>query len=137
MISKPYIKLKNVSKVFGQNPDTVIDLVQNNIDKAELQNDYNHVIGLQNINIDIPKNKIQVFMGLSGSGKSTLIRHLNQLIRPTSGEIVVNNVNVTELNKKDLINFRREILQWSFRSLHFYLIELFYRIHILVFKLEV
>ena len=28
MISKPYIKLKNVSKVFGQNPDTVIDLVQ-------------------------------------------------------------------------------------------------------------
>ena len=43
MISKPYIKLKNVSKVFGQNPDTVIDLVQNNIDKTELQNDYNHV----------------------------------------------------------------------------------------------
>ena len=52
MISKPYIKLKNVSKVFGQNPDTVIELVKNNIDKTELQNDHNHVIGLQNINID-------------------------------------------------------------------------------------
>jgi glycine betaine/proline transport system ATP-binding protein len=116
MISKPYIKLKNVSKVFGQNPDTVIDLVQNNIDKTELQNDYNHIIGLQNINIDIPKNKIQVFMGLSGSGKSTLIRHLNQLIRPTSGEIVVNNVNVTELNKKDLINFRRENFAMVFQK---------------------
>ena len=64
MISKPYIKLKNVSKVFGQNPDTVIDLVQNNIDKAELQNDYNHVIGLQNINIDIPKNNPSLYGSL-------------------------------------------------------------------------
>ena len=116
MISKPYIKLKNVSKVFVQNPDTVIELVKNNIDKTELQNDHNHVIGLQNINIDIPKNKIQVFMGLSGSGKSTLIRHLNQLIRPTSGEIVVNNVNVTELNKKDLISFRRENFAMVFQK---------------------
>ena len=51
MINKPYIKLKNVSKVFGQNPDTVIELVKNNIDKTELQNDHNHVIGLQNIYI--------------------------------------------------------------------------------------
>ena len=55
-------------------------------------------------------------MGLSGSGKSTLIRHLNQLIRPTSGEIVVNNVNVTELNKKDLINFRRENFAMVFQK---------------------
>ena len=93
MSNKPYISLKNVSKIFGENPESVADLVLNDIDKTTLQNDYGHIIGLQNISIDIPKNKIQVFMGLSGSGKSTLIRHINQLIRPTVGTITINNIN--------------------------------------------
>ena len=37
-------------------------------------------------------------MGLSGSGKSTLIRHLNRLIEPTSGEILVNDTDILKLN---------------------------------------
>ena len=59
MTSKPYIRLKNVSKVFGKDPQAIINLVLDNIDKTTLQNDYNHIIGLQNINIDIPKNMPQ------------------------------------------------------------------------------
>jgi glycine betaine/proline transport system ATP-binding protein len=35
-------------------------------------------------------------MGLSGSGKSTLIRHLNRLIEPTSGEILVNDTDILQ-----------------------------------------
>tara|TARA_Y100000590_G_C15705063_1_gene1008258 strand:+ start:146 stop:1183 length:1038 start_codon:yes stop_codon:yes gene_type:complete len=116
MKSKPYISIKNVSKIFGKRPDTVIDLVRDNIDKLTLQNEYNHIIGLQNIDIDIPKSKIQVFMGLSGSGKSTLIRHLNQLIRPTYGEIFVDDVDVTKLIAKDLIEFRRQNFAMVFQK---------------------
>ncbi|MDG2187809.1 MAG: ATP-binding cassette domain-containing protein [Hyphomicrobiales bacterium] len=116
MKSKPYISLKNVSKVFGKNSQDIIDLVLNDIDKTTLQNDYNHIIGLQNISIDIPKNKIQVFMGLSGSGKSTLIRHLNQLIRPTYGEIIIDGVDVTKLNYKELIPFRRKNFAMVFQK---------------------
>ena len=41
-------------------------------------------------------------MGLSGSGKSTLIRHLNRLIEPTFGEIIIDGVNVLKLNNKEL-----------------------------------
>lgn len=116
MKNKSYIRLRNVYKIFGQNPDKVIELVLNDIDKTDLQNDYNHIIGLQKINIDIPENKIQVFMGLSGSGKSTLIRHLNQLIRPTIGEIVINGTDVTQLSDKELIPFRRENFAMVFQK---------------------
>jgi glycine betaine/proline transport system ATP-binding protein len=48
---------------------------------------HNHVLGLDNINIDIEEQSIQVIMGLSGSGKSTLIRHINRLIEPTEGVV--------------------------------------------------
>ena len=116
MTSKPYISLKNVSKIFGENPESVADLVLDGIDKTTLQNDYDHILGLQNICIDIPKNKIQVFMGLSGSGKSTLIRHINQLIRPTVGSIIINNINVTELSEKELLSFRRKTFAMVFQK---------------------
>ena len=125
------MSLKYLAKI-----DSVIELVKNDIDKNELQNNHHHVIGLQNINIDIPKNKIQVFMGLSGS-EINVDKTPKSTIRPTTGEIIVNNINVTELNKKDLINFRRENFAMVFQKFALYLIELFYRIHILVFKLEV
>ena len=54
-------------------------------------------------------------MGLSGSGKSTLIRHINRLIDPTSGEISVEGTNVMELDKKNLIEFRRHKMSMVFQ----------------------
>ena len=53
------------------------------------------------------KELTQVVMGLSGSGKSTLIRHINRLIEPTEGSVVVDDQDVTKLNKNELLNFRR------------------------------
>ena len=54
-------------------------------------------------------------MGLSGSGKSTLIRHLNRLIDPTDGEILVEGTNVMLLNKEQLIDFRRHKMSMVFQ----------------------
>jgi glycine betaine/proline transport system ATP-binding protein len=54
-------------------------------------------------------------MGLSGSGKSTLIRHLNRLIDPTDGEIIVDGTNVMELNEKQLIEFREHGMSMVFQ----------------------
>ena len=112
----PFSMVRYLLDFFGKDPQAIINLVLDNIDKTTLQNDYNHIIGLQNINIDIPKNKIQVFMGLSGSGKSTLIRHLNQLIRPTHGEIIINGVDVTKLSDKELMPFRRQNFAMVFQK---------------------
>ena len=67
--------------------------------KQELLDKHGHVLGLNDINLDIPEQRIQVIMGLSGSGKSTLIRHINRLIEPTAGEIFVDDDNVLQARK--------------------------------------
>ena len=55
-------------------------------------------------------------MGLSGSGKSTLIRHLNRLIEPTSGEILVNDTDILKLNAKELVQFRQNNMSMVFQK---------------------
>ena len=116
MSSKEYIQIKNINKIFGPNPESVLDLVANGVGKSELQSKYNHILALQDINIGIKKNKIQVFMGLSGSGKSTLIRHLNQLIHPTSGNVIIDGEDVTSMSDKEITNFRRNKIAMVFQK---------------------
>ena len=95
---KNYITIKNLYKIFGNDTTEALDLVKKGISKEKLLEKTNSVLGLNDINLDIPKGKIHVIMGLSGSGKSTLIRHLNRLIEPTFGEITIDGVNVLKLN---------------------------------------
>jgi glycine betaine/proline transport system ATP-binding protein len=107
MMTNSAVEIKNVYKIFGPRPQTVIDLVRNGISKKELMEKHGHVLGLENVNIDIAAHEIQVIMGLSGSGKSTLIRHINRLIEPTLGQIIVDGKNILSMDKHQLMNFRR------------------------------
>ena len=65
------IKIENLYKVFGPKAKDLTSVVKDGMDKDELLAKHNHVLGLDNINIDIEEQSIQVIMGLSGSGKST------------------------------------------------------------------
>ena len=110
------IKINQLYKIFGDDQVKALELVKNGISKEELLEKSNCVLGLNNINLNIKKAKIQVVMGLSGSGKSTLIRHLNRLIEPTSGEILVNDTNILDLNTKDLVKFRQNNMSMVFQK---------------------
>ena len=66
----------------------------------------NHV--LKDIDIDIEEGEVVVIVGSSGSGKSTFLRCLNLLEEPTSGEIIVYGVKITD-KKTDLNKLRREV----------------------------
>ena len=110
------IKINQLYKIFGHNPVEALDLVKNGMGKDELLEKSNSVLGLNNISLNINEGKIQVVMGLSGSGKSTLIRHLNRLIEPTSGQIIVNNTNILELNPKELVQFRQNNMSMVFQK---------------------
>ncbi|RXY31792.1 hypothetical protein DD584_25365 [Klebsiella pneumoniae] len=61
---------------------------------------------LNDIALQIPKGAIYGILGRSGAGKSTLIRCLNLLERPTSGRILVNGQDITQLNKAALRDYR-------------------------------
>ena len=78
--SKVKIAVRDFFKVFGEDPVSILPLLYDGIDKAELQKNSDHILALNNINIDIFDGLITVIMGLSGSGKSTLVRHINRLI---------------------------------------------------------
>ena len=111
-----FIKIKNLYKIFGNNTTEALNLVKTGLSKEKLLEKTNCVLGLNNINLNIPKGKIHVIMGLSGSGKSTLIRHLNRLIEPTFGEITIDGVNVLELNNKDLLKYRQKNMSMVFQK---------------------
>ena len=110
------IEINQLYKIFGDAQDKALELVKNGIGKEELLEKSNCVLGLNNINLNIEKAKIQVVMGLSGSGKSTLIRHLNRLIEPTSGKIHVNDINILELSDKELVQFRQNNMSMVFQK---------------------
>ena len=67
------------------------------------------VHALEDINLDIKKGEIFGIIGLSGAGKSTLVRCMNLLERPTQGEILINNQNLTKLSERELRVMRRKI----------------------------
>ncbi|HWV20037.1 MAG TPA: betaine/proline/choline family ABC transporter ATP-binding protein [Devosia sp.] len=110
------IAMRNVTKIFGDNPGGALALLQSGKSKADVQAQTNHVVGLDKVSLDIAKGQIFVVMGLSGSGKSTLIRHVNRLIEPTSGEIVVNGADVLKMSLDQLRTYRRTQVAMVFQK---------------------
>ena len=109
------IEINNVYKIFGGNPNSVLPQVKEGATKDEILENTGHTVGLDNVSLKIEEGETFVCMGLSGSGKSTLIRHLNRLIDPTDGEILIEGTNVMNLNKEQLIEFRRHKMSMVFQ----------------------
>ena len=63
---------------------------------------------LDDINIEIDSGEFVGLIGHTGSGKSTLVQHLNGLIKPTSGRIIINGIDITEKTVK-LSDIRRKV----------------------------
>jgi len=101
------ISIKGLYKVFGDRPNDAIQNILNGMSKEQLLNEHGNILGLNNINIDVPAKQLHVIMGLSGSGKSTLIRHINRLIEPTLGKVIIDGNNIMEMSKEELREFRR------------------------------
>jgi len=64
---------------------------------------------LKGLTFGINKGDIAVVMGPSGTGKSTVIKHIVGLLKPTSGDIVVDGVSVPKCSEKELLKLRQKI----------------------------
>ena len=110
------INIERVTKVFGKNTSQALKLVKQEKSKEQILKETNATVGVYEASLTIEEGEIFVIMGLSGSGKSTLIRLLNRLIQPTSGDIYIDNQNITNLNKKSLQIVRREKMSMVFQN---------------------
>lgn len=89
------IKFENVVRKYGQGNEAVY--------------------ALKGISFSIPKSCFTVILGPSGSGKSTTLNLIGGMDTSTSGAICIDNQDVTQLNDKQLTNFRRESIGFVFQ----------------------
>lgn len=82
-------------------PDPIIEV-------RNLRKSFNGREVLHGISLDVPRGEITVIIGGSGSGKTVLLKHLIGLIRPDSGEILVDGEDVTKLGDRRLNEVRKK-----------------------------
>ncbi|KRM78794.1 ABC transporter family protein [Lapidilactobacillus dextrinicus DSM 20335] len=87
-----------------------MDITFKNVNYTYQANSPLATVGLKNINLEFRSGTYTAIIGQTGSGKSTLLQHLNALLRPTSGEVVVGSQVVTPTTKnKELYDLRRKV----------------------------
>ena len=65
---------------------------------------------LHDINVNMPTGEITAIIGQTGSGKSTLIQHINGLLKPTTGQVLIDDFKLTSGTKeKQLIKLRQKV----------------------------
>ena len=109
------IELTALSTVFGPKPAQALAQVRIGMGKSALLAQTGHSLALHDVNLSIEAGEIFVIMGLSGSGKSTLVRHINRLIDPTEGQVLIDGQDVTGLTIAQLIELRRHRLAMVFQ----------------------
>jgi len=115
--SGSFIEIKNISKIFGNTSAEALEAItKKNISKQDALEKYNSVIGVSDVSFDINPGEIFCVMGLSGSGKSTLVRHINRLLEPTLGKILIDGQDVMALNKNELQEFRNKKIGMVFQN---------------------
>lgn len=92
----------------------------NVIEIQQLTKVYNHkavpVYALNGLSLGIAEGEFTAIVGPSGSGKTTLLNILGGLDHPTSGSVVINNVNMTTLKSRQLIDFRLHHIGFVFQA---------------------
>ena len=76
----------------------------------------NQVQALTNVSFSVEEGEYVAIMGESGSGKTTLLNILASLDKPTSGQILLNDKNITEIKEKEISAFRKENLGFVFQD---------------------
>jgi glycine betaine/proline transport system ATP-binding protein len=110
------IIVKNLFKVFGEEPEKGLKLLEQGKNKEEIYEETGLTVGVQDASFEVRSGEIFVVMGLSGSGKSTLVRLLNRLIEPTAGQVLVDGEDVIQMSRQELVHFRRSKTCMVFQS---------------------
>lgn len=71
---------------------------------------------LKDLNMEISKNEYLVIMGKSGTGKSTILNLISGFLYPNKGNVIVNGKDVSNMNEKEVCDFRNKTIGYVFQS---------------------
>lgn len=111
------VEISGVWKLFGKDTAAALaDIRTNGISKKDVLEKHNCVVGVADVSMQIKPGEIFCVMGLSGSGKSTLVRHINRLLEPTDGQIIVNGEDIMAMGPDALRKYRNEHIAMVFQN---------------------
>ncbi|RAZ72978.1 quaternary amine ABC transporter ATP-binding protein [Mesorhizobium atlanticum] len=111
------VEFKDVWKVFGTGSKLDLASVQrNDLSKAALLEKYGCVAAVAGVSFKVEAGEIFCVMGLSGSGKSTLVRHVNRLIKPSSGQIIVGGEDINQKSENEMRELRARTMGMVFQN---------------------
>ncbi len=112
------IECKNLWKIFGEHSAKAMNAVQSQgLSKNEIRDNFQCVVGVQDASFSVGEGEVFCIMGLSGSGKSTLIRHINRLIEPTFGEVLIEGQDINQLGAAELRALRSTKIGMVFQNM--------------------
>lgn len=110
------IELERLTKLFGAKEAEAVTMVEQGADKAAILAATGCSLALRRVSLEIGEGEIFVVIGLSGSGKSTLVRHVNRLIDPTAGRVLVDGQDVTGFDDGALRAYRQNSVSMVFQG---------------------
>ncbi len=115
---EPVIDCRGLWKIFGKRSEEAMRaILADNLGKIEIRDRFDCVVGVKDASFTVNTGEVFCIMGLSGSGKSTLIRHINRLIEPTRGEILIDGQPVNSLSARDLRQMRASRIGMVFQNM--------------------
>ncbi len=118
MPPEPVIECQSLWKIFGGRAQEAMQAVLNRgLGKDEIREEFDCVVGVRDASFSVVEGEIFCIMGLSGSGKSTLIRHVNRLIEPTSGQVLIEGTDINSLGAKALRDLRASKIGMVFQNM--------------------
>ena len=114
---EPVVECRGVWKVFADHDADAHRVVELSISKQLALSEHNAVVAVSDASFSVHRGEIFCIMGLSGSGKSTLVRHINRLIEPSAGKILINGTDIGALSAPDLRALRAEKIGMVFQNM--------------------
>lgn len=111
------IDARGVWKVFGERSEEALATIHaEGLGKPEVLERFDCVVGVADASFEIERGELFCVMGLSGSGKSTLVRHVNRLLEPTAGSILIGGEDVMSLDPDGLRDLRNRRVAMVFQN---------------------
>jgi glycine betaine/proline transport system ATP-binding protein len=116
MSNPPAIECRGVWKLFGgRATEALVAIDREGFGRAEVLDRFRCVVAVADVSFEVGEGEVFCIMGLSGSGKSTLVRHVNRLIEPSRGDILIHGDDIGGKSPAELRRLRTEKIGMVFQ----------------------